>query len=129
MFHSLSLQKFSKSSAKLRESFRAYEATKRTPSEKEQLMQEKARESYQKALAELKKAHAALDVKILELFLRKSYEFLETGDRASPGEKTLHYEASKKLSQEVLELFRDPQLTNRLRKLRELGYLDPLELS
>lgn len=113
----------------LRSAVEDYRHAITTPTDTERLIQSEARKSYDAALKELKIAHSALDVKILEFFLKKAKEFLEIGERASSGKKASYYEMSKKLSEEILNQLANPQLSARLRKLREVGYLDSLGLS
>ncbi|KYK32469.1 MAG: hypothetical protein AYK18_15915 [Theionarchaea archaeon DG-70] len=108
---------------------RDYYGSKVPLSQEEEEARLKSQRAYREALAELRRAHGAFDVKILELFLKRAQELLEEGDRVPPGEKVVNYEASKNLSEEVLTLLGDPKLTARLRKLREIGYIDPFELS
>ena len=129
MISYLSMQDFDASSRALEDAVKEYEKATAIPTDREQVARLKAEKSYESALKELKKAHAALDVKILEFFLKRAREFLEMGNRAPAGDKISNYQICRKLSEEVLEQLKDPQLRARLRKLREAGYFDPFRLT
>jgi hypothetical protein len=106
---------------------RAYEKYKAVTSPQEKEAYSRAQNAYQAAMAELKRAHGALDVKILELFMKRARGLLE--EPAPHGQKLLNYEASKRLSDWVQILLKDPELRVRLRKLREVGYIDPFGMT
>jgi hypothetical protein len=129
---SLSLKNFSNlnlSDVKedLETGIRAYERSKAVTSPREEEAYSRARNAYQETMTELKRAHGALDVKILELFMKRARELME--EPAPHGQKLLNYEASKKLSDWVQTLLNDSELRTRLKKLREVGYLDPFGMT
>lgn len=111
----------------IKNGIRRYKSFKTYLSQDEEEALSKAKDAYNEALAELRRAHGALDVKILELFLKRAYEL--TSGQTIYGKKIQNYEASKKLSETVMSLLGDPELRVRLRKLREMGYMDSIELS
>jgi hypothetical protein len=107
--------------------FEDYRESMEKPSLQEEEAFLRAQDAYQDTMTELKRAHGALDVKILELFMKRARNLLE--EPAPHGQKLLNYEASKKLSDWVQTLLNDSELRTRLKKLREVGYLDPFGMT
>jgi hypothetical protein len=105
------------------DSYRAYREKMEQVSPQEEESRSRAKKAYEDTMTELKKAHGALDVRILELLMKRAHDLLKSS--AAPEENVLNYEASRKLSESILTILGNPELKIRLRKLREVGYLDP----
>jgi hypothetical protein len=104
------------------DSYKAYREKMERVSPQEEELYLIARKAYDDTMKELKKAHGALDVRILELLMKRARDLLES---SAPGENVLNYEASRRLSESIRTILGNPELRIRLRKLREVGYLDP----
>jgi hypothetical protein len=106
-----------------KDSYEAYREKMEQVSPEEEESYSRARKAYEDTMKELRRAHGAFDVRILELLMKRAHDLLESS--AAHGENVLNYEASRKLSESILAILENPELRIRLRKLREVGYLDP----